>query len=131
MMDSEKTAIIRSGLDHPFWRSWLLPAVQERARQMLEALAASKSSDEDIKRGWFQALRWLMNLPQSELDAMARAEQEAQTSDAEQQQDAYRAQFGNRSPYRMVPDPGVTKEQEPEPPTAQATGDSDAQTAAR
>ena len=123
MMDSEKIRIIRYGLDHPFWRVWLLPAIQERARQMLEGLAAGKSDDEDIKRGWFQALRWLMNLPQSELDAMSRSEQEAQTSDAEQQQDAYRAQFGNRSPYRMTPEPGIVKEQEPEPPTAQAIGE--------
>lgn len=123
MMDSERIGIIRSGLDHPFWKAWLLPSVQERARQMLESLAAGKADDEDIKRGWFQALRWIMNLPQSELDAMRRSEQEAVSADSEQQQDAYRAQFGNRSPYRMTPDPGITKEQEPEPPTAQVIGE--------
>lgn len=123
MIDSEKTAIIRSGLDHPFWRDWLLPTIQERARQNLEALAAGKSDDEDIKRGFFQALRWIINLPQMELDAMRRSEQEAQTADAEQRQDEYRAQFGMRSPYRLAPEPGQVKEQEPEPPTAQAIGD--------
>ena len=123
MTDSERIGIIRSGLDHPFWRDWLLPTIQERARQNLEALAAGKSDDEDIKRGFFQALRWIINLPQMELDSMRRSEQEAQIADAENQTDEYRARFGMRSPFRQTPEPGETKQQEPEPPTAQTIGD--------
>jgi len=122
-MDSEKTAIIRYGLDNPFWKAWMQPTIADRCRTMLNTLAARKGDDDDIKRGWIQALSWVIALPQSELDSMARSEQEAQSADAEQQQDAYRAQFGNRSPFRLATEPGETREQAPEPPTAQAIGD--------
>lgn len=123
MNDSEKTAIIRYGLDHPFWSAWLQPQIVARTNQMLKALAAAKGDDDDIKRGWIQALAWVAALPQSELDSMSRAEHEAQTEDEERRQDAYRAEFGFRSPFRQSPDPGETRTQEPEPPTAQAIGE--------
>ena len=123
LTDSEKTAIIRYGLDHPFWATWLHPALVDRTNSMLKSLASAKSDEDDIRRGWIQALAWVAALPQQELDSMSRAEQQAQSEDAERQQDAYRSQFGMRSPFRLTPDPGETKESEPEPPTAQAIGD--------
>lgn len=123
MTDSERTAIIRSGLDHPFWREWLQPMIAARSLQMLNNLAAKSTDDDDINRGWIQALSWIVRLPQTELDAMNRAEHAAQSEDEERRQDAYRAEFGFRSPYRQSPEVGETSTQQPEPPTAQATGE--------
>lgn len=120
MLDSERIAIIRHGLDTAFWRDWLQPSIAIRVNQMLKGLAASRADDDDIKRGWIQALGWVLALPQSQLDAMARTEHAAQTEDEERRQDAYRAEFGFRSPYRQSPEVGETSTQQPEPPTAQA-----------
>lgn len=102
--EDQKAAAIQFGTNSPFWQEFYLPALQDRARKMMEALAAKSSDDDDIVRGWVQALRWAIALPTQEV---SRYHAEAEMRVAEQRQrdvENYRAEIGSRSPYPSEPD---------------------------
>lgn len=112
---SDESAAIEFGINTPFWRDWLLPRIANRCKGAMRALATAKSGDDDVHRGWFQALEWVMNQP---TQALAEARREAEERERETQTvnlDEFRARYGNRSPYPS-PAPGeLTAESNEEP----------------
>ena len=112
-LDTERdiASAVEFGIDTPFWKDWLLPEIQNRCKSVLRNLATSKSDDEDIKRGWFQALEWVMNLPLQKIQDYRKIEEEqareAQVADL----DEHRAKYGFRSPYPSQPAPGELTEE--------------------
>ena len=112
---SDDTANIEFGVNTPFWRDWLLPRIQTRCKGVLRALATSKKEDDDIQRGWFQALEWVMNQPIIALDEARREAEEKEREAQVANLDEFRARYGNRSPYPS-PAPGeLTAETNEEP----------------
>ena len=93
------------GINTPFWTEFMLPKIQSRCKSVLRTLATSKTNDEDIQRGWFQALEWVVNLPMAEL-AEAKKEEDTRERDSRVANlDEFRAEHGFRSPY-PTPNPG-------------------------
>ena len=104
-------AAIEHGLNTQFWQEYLLPKIQDRCKNVLRGLATCKSEDEDIKRGWFQALEWVMNLPLQEANEYRKVEEEQAREAKLADLDEHRARLGFRSPY-ATPGPGELTEEE-------------------
>lgn len=101
----EDVTHIQFGIDTPFWREFMLPRIQSQCKINMRALATGKTDTDDIKRGWFQALEWVMNLP---IQAINEARNEAIVQEREtavNDIDEFRARSGFRSPY-PAPKPG-------------------------
>lgn len=96
---------IQFGLDTPFWREFMLPRIQNRAKSAMRMLATGKSDRDDIERGWFQALEWVMSMPLVELDSLRKDAEDQARLDSVSQLDEFRARMGNRSPFAS-PAPG-------------------------
>lgn len=109
LTEQDRAGAIQSLLDNPGWVRWLQPLVFDRMKQTMEALASKRTDDEDVQRGWFQALRWVLNLPAQELESLKNSEREASKHQSVEAEDEYRARFGYRSPYKRAPEPGETK----------------------
>lgn len=107
----QEIAAIGFGMDTPFWREFLLPTMQNRAKAMMEALAAAQSDQDDIKRGWIQALRWVIRMPEHEINEYRKIEQEQAQESRLADLDEHRARVGFRSPY-PTPAPGDLTEEE-------------------
>lgn len=102
--EDQKAAAIQFGTNSPFWQEFYLPALQSKAKQMMELLASKPSELDNITRGWIQALRWAIALPTQEVSRY-HAEAEARVAEQRQQDvDNYRAEIGSRSPYPSEPD---------------------------
>lgn len=104
-------AAIEFGISTPFWQEYLMPQIQNRLKSVFRNLAAAKSDDDDIKRGWFQALEWVINKPLQDIEEYRKIEEEqareAQVADL----DEHRAKYGFRSPYPSQPAPGELTEE--------------------
>ena len=104
---------IQFGLDTPFWRDFMLPRIQNRAKSSMRALATGKSDTDDIQRGWFQALEWVMSMPLAELESLRRDSDDQSRVDRISELDEFRARQGFRSPFAS-PAPGeLTATEEP------------------
>jgi hypothetical protein len=104
--DRDRTAAIEHGTHTPFWTDYMLPKIQDRCKSVLRGLALSRSDDEDIRRGWFQALEWVMNLPLQEVADYRKIEEERERDAKLADLDDHRARYGFRSPYTTQPAPG-------------------------
>jgi hypothetical protein len=104
-------AAIEHGLGTPFWQDYLLPRIQERCKSVLRGLATARSDGDDIQRGWFQALEWVMNLPLQEVSDYRKVEEEQAREAKLHDLDEHRARHGFRSPYPS-PGPGELTEEE-------------------
>lgn len=114
--EDQKVAAIEHGVSTAFWQNYLLPMLQERAKGHMESLALQPSPNDDIKRGWIQALRWVIALPAQDV-AIHRREAEDRIADAKiVEAEKYRAEVGYRSPYPQ--EPGDLKPADGPTPTA-------------
>ena len=109
MSDHDRIGIIQQGLNSQFWTDYLLPLLQDKAKNALTALATSRADDDDVKRGRFQAYDDIIKMPHREIAAFNAAEAAAQESNKEDEVAEYRADYGFRSPIRNVPDVGETR----------------------
>lgn len=109
--DRDIAAAIDFGLDTPFWKEWLLPEIQSRCKSTLRSLATSGSDNDDILRGWFQALEWVMNLPLQKTQEYRKIEEEQAREAQIEDLDEHRARYGFRSPYPSQPVPGELTEE--------------------
>lgn len=107
----KEIAAIGFGIDTPFWKDFLLPKMQERARSLAESTMLQRTADEDINRGWFAALRWVISLPMQELAEYRKIEQEREQEARLANLDEHRARHGFRSPF-ATPGPGELTEEE-------------------
>ena len=114
MSDHDRIGIIQQGINSPFWTDYLLPLLQDKAKNALTALALSRTDDDDIKRGRFQAYDDIIKAPLREITAFNMAEAAAQEANKEDETAEYRAEYGFRSPIRSVPDVGETRGDESE-----------------
>lgn len=96
---------IQFGLDTPFWREFMVPRIQNRAKSAMRALANGKSDSDDINRGWFQALEWVMGMPIAELESLKKDAEDRDRTDRVSELDEFRARNGFRSPFAS-PAPG-------------------------
>lgn len=106
MSDTRMIGIIQNGVNSPFWTEYLLPLLQERAKNALTALASKAAEDDDMKRGRFQECQYLINAPLREIEIWNDQERAAQEESAAKDSEEYRATQGYRSPFRQVPDVG-------------------------
>lgn len=106
--ERDKVGVIQQGLNSAFWTEYLLPMLQEKAKNALTQLAMSHSDADDIKRGLFQAYQDIINSPAREVNAFNEAETAAQQVNADEQTAEYRADYGFRSPIRQAPEVGET-----------------------
>ena len=110
--EEERATCAAQGLTGTFWTELLLPEIQKvckiKGRQLFTAAAA----DDDLKRGWIQALEWVMNYPQTIIDSVALDEAKARDADEDTREDDFRADQGFRSPIRQAPEPGELKMEE-------------------
>ena len=121
MTDTEQAAIIEQGLAGAFWQLYLLPRLKERGKTILESLAAGSAPDDDIKRGRFQEIRYLIDMPTHELAVLNREAQQRDDAHKTVMEDQFRADMGFRSPYRLAPEPGSTKSDESDNPIQEAS----------
>ncbi len=112
--ERDKVGVIQAGLSHPFWTEYLLPLLQERAKNSLNALAMKAAPDDDMKRGRFQAYQDIINAPGREVLAFNEAEATVQAEHAEKSTEEYRAEYGHLSPIRQAPDVGNLKQEDNE-----------------
>lgn len=96
---SDESANIEFGVNTPFWRDFMVPRIQARCKSAMRALATAKSADDDIQRGWFQALEWVMNQPTVAINEALRQDEERERDTQIANLDEFRAQHGFRSPY--------------------------------
>ena len=108
----ERANCALAGSQSQFWTDFLLPTLQDKCRQKMEALASEPSDKDNITRGWIQALRWVCNLPGVEVSLAARLEEERTRDNEADERAQHRATFGLRSPIREAPPIGETKESE-------------------
>lgn len=101
--EGDKIKAIKFGLDSAFWQEWLMPAIRERAKNVLTGLATKKADDDDIKRGIYQGLFWVINLPNAELESFARLESEAAQEHNDSAEEDLRVELGRHAPFRVVP----------------------------
>jgi len=110
-MTEEEIATAEAGIRHNFWLEYLQPQLQDQARKRLEALALGKTPDEDITRGWIQALRWVINLPTQQIALFKRLHiPEKSQIEREQYLDDI-AKLGRTSPY-IVKNPDIEEVEE-------------------
>lgn len=107
--ERDRIGAVQSLVDNAGWQRWLQPVIMDRMKQTMETLAGSRSDTDDIKRGWFQALRWVLNLPGQEIETYKVSEREQAKTNEIVADDDHRARYGFRSPYRQAPAPGETK----------------------
>lgn len=101
--DEDLHRIIAFGLQSAFWERYLRPLLMEKGRVTLTSLASSAAADDDIKRGWYQAIQFILNAP---VEEMARFQMEtdiAQKRAADDEAETFRASFGHRSPFSLIP----------------------------
>ena len=103
---------IQFGLDTPFWREFMVPRIQARTKSAMRALANGKSDTDDINRGWFQALEWVMGMPIAELASLTKDEEDKSRVDTITELDEFRARQGFRSPFAS-PGPGELTAEDP------------------
>lgn len=108
----DRVNCILHGVQEPFWNDVLLPTLQDKCKQKLESLSEKSDASDDIKRGWVQALRWIINLPAAEVAIFQRLESERARDYEAEQRAEHRATFGLRGPIREAPGIGETKESE-------------------
>jgi len=111
MIESEEARanVAQQGVRSEFWTDLLLPEMVHMCKTKGRQLISGKSEDDDVKRGWVQALEWIMNRPQIIIDEYVAAEERARSDDEEHRADEYRAEHGFRSPIRQAPEPGELK----------------------
>jgi len=107
--ERDRVGAIQSLVDNLGWQLWLQPMLMDRMKKTMEGLASKHTDEDDIQRGWFQALRWVLNLPAQEIESFKQTEREASKTADTEQEDDYRSRFGYRSPYRRAPEAGETK----------------------
>ena len=100
-MDENMVAIAEQGIRHNFWLEYLQPQLQDQARKRLEALALNKSPEEDINRGWIQALRWVVSLPTQQIALYKRTHKAEESQVVREQYMEDIARLGRTSPYRL------------------------------
>jgi hypothetical protein len=100
--DGDKLKAIKYGIDSAFWQLWYLPELDKRAKLTLDQLATKKSDDDDIKRGFYQGLKWAMSIPATELMELARRESEAQETSTIDAEDDLRVTLGRNAPFRVA-----------------------------
>ena len=83
----------------------MLPRIQNRAKSAMRSLASTKSDDDDMHRGWFQALEWVMNMPVAEVESLRKDAEDRSRVDRVSELDDFRARQGFRSPFAS-PAPG-------------------------
>lgn len=97
---SDDDARAASGLlSVPQWNTYFKPRIEIRFKEMLNSLAGKKADDDDIKRGWVQALSWVMGFPQQDIDEYNKALEEQKAAQIEEQEVDSRATHGFRSPF--------------------------------
>lgn len=106
--ERDKVQVIQQGLNSAFWTDYLLPMLQDKAKSALTALAMSRSDDDDMKRGRFQAYQDVINAPGREVQSFNDSERAAQEANATEATEQYRAEHGFRSPFRQEPEVGET-----------------------
>lgn len=106
--ERDRVGVIQQGLNHPFWTEYLLPMLQEKAKNALTALAASHAEDDDMKRGRFQAYQDIINSPGRDVAAFNESEAIAAEANQVESTEQYRADYGFRSPIRQAPEVGET-----------------------
>ena len=83
------------------WKDYIYPMVTAECSKYLQVLASKKSEDDDIKRGWIQALTWVANLPKTDIDEQRQYEEENEKLEQDNQEDPDTTR-GRRSPYVAV-----------------------------
>jgi hypothetical protein len=106
--ERDKVGVIQQGLSSLFWTEYLLPMLQDKAKNALTALATKAAEDDDVKRGRFQAYQDIINAPGRDVQAFNEQEAAAQRANADEQTAEYRADYGFRSPIRQAPEVGET-----------------------
>ncbi len=81
------------------WTDYLYPKITRHCGEVLNSLATSKSEQDDIKRGWVQALNWVANLPKTEIDEQRQYEDELERDKIDQTESELEASLGRRSPF--------------------------------
>ncbi len=110
--EQERAACAEQGTRSTFWTELLLPEITHMCKTKGRALITSHADDDDVKRGWVQALEWLMNMPGNIIASQAREESQQASEEADQHSDEWRADHGFRSPIRQAPEPGELKAEE-------------------
>lgn len=104
--ERDKTAAIEYMMTTAGWSGWFIPTIQERCKGLFESLAQKSEENDDIKRGWIQALRWVLSSAQAEIDMYKIQVEEAEKSATSNDADNLRADLGFRSPF-AINEPGA------------------------
>ncbi len=108
----ERAVCAEQGTRSIFWTDLLLPEMVQMCKTKGRQLITGHEDDDDVKRGWVQALEWVMNLPDTIIKDQAREETEQMAEEAATHEDEWRAEHGFRSPIRQAPEPGDLKVEE-------------------
>lgn len=112
--DRDKGAAIEFGLRTPFWAEWLRPEIQLKATATLNQLAMVRSDSDDIKRGWIQALSWVLGLPDQVMADIRRAEEAQAALNQQDAREQFRAEMGYRTPFGMGPEETKAEDNPPQ-----------------
>ena len=110
--DAERAACAEQGIRSTFWTDLLLPEITKLCKTRGRQLITGKSDDDDVRRGWIQALEWVMNLPRNLIVSQTREESQQASEEADTHADEWRADHGFRSPIRQAAEPGELKTEE-------------------
>ena len=83
------------------WKDYIYPMVTAECSKYLKTLATNKSDEDDIRRGWIQALTWVANLPKTDIDEQRQFEEENEKLQQDNQEDPDTT-MGRRSPFVAV-----------------------------
>jgi hypothetical protein len=91
--------ILAFGLQSAFWERYLHPLLVEKGKQVLTSLASSHAADDDIKRGWYQAIQFILSAPVEEMARFRMETEVAQQRASDDEAENFRADFGRNSPF--------------------------------
>lgn len=97
-LSDEEARAASSLLSTPSWASYYKPKIEQRFKEQLNSLAQGKSDSDDIKRGWVQALSWVLGFPQNDIDEYNNALEEQKAAEEDAAVDP-RAERGFHSPF--------------------------------
>ncbi len=100
-LSEQRAKVAVSTLQSFVWTNYLYPRVTEECSKYLQILAHKKSDDDDIKRGWIQALTWVANLPKTDIDEQRMFEEE-NIRQREEHEDDPETSRGRKSPFVVV-----------------------------
>ena len=98
-LNDEDARKANSLLKSPSWAGYYEQRLKAEFKNRLNALAMKKSADDDLQRGWIQALNWALTFPQNDIDEYAKAAEEQKKSEEDDAAAESIAQRGFHSPY--------------------------------